>query len=196
MPSLKVIGGKFKGLKLEMLDLPITRPTKAILKESLFNTLQNDIVQYGFFEAFGGSGSVGIEALSRGAIEATFIEANPQSFEVLKHNLSKLPSTNYRFFLGDSFTLLPKLLAQSNLPSILYLDPPFCIRENMEDIYQRCFHLVQEISNPLIQVVIFEYLSTLELPKRLGNFCIIKQKKFGKSSLGYYMKEDQCQRKK
>lgn len=191
MPHLKVIGGKFKGLKLEMLDSHLTRPTKAILKESLFNTLQNDIAHYAFLEGFGGSGSVGIEALSRGAREAYFIEHNPQSFSTLQRNLAKLQNIKAYAFLNDTFIFLPKLFSQIKIPCILYLDPPFCIRENMQDIYQKCFQLVKMLHQPLIHLVIFEHLSTYEMPENLGNFCIIKQKKFGKSSLSYYaLKEE------
>lgn len=186
---LKIIGGKYRGLKLGMLDSPLTRPTKAILKESLFNTLQNDVLECLFFEAFGGSGSIGIEALSRGAKEAIFIEKNPQSFEVLKHNLSKLKDSKHNAILGDTFVMLPTLLKQSREKSILYLDPPFNIRENMQDIYLKCFDLVKMIESPFVFLVVFEHLSSQQMPKSLGNFCIIKQKKFGKSSLSYYVKD-------
>lgn len=187
--KLRIIGGKFKGLKLEMLDSPLTRPTKAILKESLFNTLQNDIIDCGFIEGFGGSGSVGIEALSRGAKEAIFIESNPQSLKILKANLAKLKNIQTQIHLANTFDILPTLIQHIQIPSILYLDPPFVIRENMSDIYQKCFDLVAQINNPQIFLVVFECLSTYKMPQNLGNFCIIKQKKFGKSGLIYYTKE-------
>ena len=74
--TLKVIGGVFKGRNLQMAPLEITRSSKAILKESLFNTLNYDVVGANFVEFFAGSGSVGIEALSRGAKSAIFFEQN------------------------------------------------------------------------------------------------------------------------
>lgn len=187
--KLYVIGGDFKGLKLEMLDSPLTRPTKAILKESLFNTLQNDIVDCVFIEGFGGSGSVGIEALSRRAKESIFVESNPCSLKILKNNLAKLKNIQASTFLGNSLDILPDIIKQINSHCILYLDPPFIIRENMENIYQDCFSLVEKITNPHLFLTIFEHLSSYEMPKKLGNFCIIKQKKFGKSTLSYYIKE-------
>ena len=188
MMHLRVIGGKFRGMKLEMLDSPLTRPTKAILKESLFNVLQEEIRETLFIEAFGGSGSVGIEALSRGASEAIFFEQNPKSTKILQNNIAKLKEVKTQVFLGDSLLLLPQFLQKIQGKAILYLDPPFAIRENMQNIYKDCFSLIQNIQNPHIFLVIFEHLSSFEMPRSLGNFCIIKQKKFGKSSLSYYLK--------
>lgn len=190
MSTLKVIGGKYRGMKLEMLEVATTRPTKAILKESLFNVLQNDIVGVMFIEGFGGSGSVGIEALSRGASEAIFIERDEEAIKVLKRNLARLKDEKAKVLCGDSFALLPSVIDGIGKEGILYLDPPFCIRENMQDIYLRCFSLVESIKNSYLNLVIFEHLSEYEMPKNLGNFCIIKSKKFGKSTLSYYIKED------
>lgn len=187
--NIRVIGGKYRGLRLEMRDAPTTRPTKSILKESLFNVLQGEVCNRVFIEGFGGSGSVGIEALSRGAKEAIFVEYDSLSLEVLRTNLAKLRDEKYQSFLGDSFTLLPQILEKVADEGILYLDPPFCIRENMQDIYQKCFEMVEKIYNPQIFLVIFEHLSSYQMPQIMGNFCIMKVKKFGKSTLSYYIKE-------
>lgn len=189
MNTLKVIGGKYRGMKLEMLEASTTRPTKAILKESLFNVLQNDIAGVVFIEGFGGSGSVGIEALSRGASEAVFIERDDGALGVLKRNLERLRDEKTKVLCGDSFALLPSVIERIEKEGILYLDPPFCIRENMQDVYLQCFSLVEKIENSHLNLVIFEHLSDYEMPKNLGNFCIIKAKKFGKSTLSYYVKE-------
>lgn len=189
MSMLKVIGGKYRGMRLEMLEATTTRPTKAILKESLFNVLQNDIVGRVFIEGFGGSGSVGIEALSRGASEAIFIEKDEQALQILKKNLTRLRDEKTEVLQGDSFMLLYSVIEKIQKKGILYLDPPFCIRENMQNVYIQCFSLVERIINPYLNLVIFEHLSEYEMPKNLGNFCIIKSRKFGKSTLSYYVKE-------
>lgn len=187
---LKIIGGKFRGMKIQMLQSPLTRPTKAILKESLFNVLQNDINDCIFIEGFGGSGSVGIEALSRGAQKAIFIESNLESFKILRHNLEKFQDIQHLAIFGDTFELLPPLVEKLQEKIILYLDPPFCIRNEMQDIYQKCLKLVESIKNPLLFLVVFEHISSYQMPQKVANFCIIKSKKFGKSSITYYLKEN------
>lgn len=186
---LKIIGGKLRGSKIKASNSPLTRATKAILRESLFNVLQNDVVDSVFIEGFGGTGSVGIEALSRGAKKAIFIESNPETFKLLKENLAQFSNIEHLSILGDTFSLSPDLLEKIQEKCILYLDPPFHIRSNMHNIYDRCFHLIQNVKNPSLFLVIFEHLSSFEMPQRLANFCIIKQKKFGKSSLSYYLRK-------
>src|SRR5690554_5874058 len=78
--------GKHKGKKLEIPAIDTTRSSKSILRESLFNTLQFDIIDKNFVEVFGGSGSVGLEALSRGAGDAYFIEYNHTAYRILEKN--------------------------------------------------------------------------------------------------------------
>ncbi|ANV97812.1 16S rRNA (guanine(966)-N(2))-methyltransferase RsmD [Helicobacter enhydrae] len=189
--TLKILAGRFKGLCLEMLDRATTRPSKSILKESLFNVLQTDIEGAVLIEGFGGSGSIGLEAMSRGAKEAIFVEKDPDAYKVLKHNLAKLhqkdESLQMRCILGDTFEVLPTLLETLNGASVLYLDPPFAIREGMEGIYDACFKLVEAIKNPLVFLIVFEHFATQEMPQRLGRFALHKQKRFGKSALSYYV---------
>ena len=192
--SLKVIGGIFKGHTLHMVKAATTRSTKAILKESLFNTLAPILYQHCFIEVFSGTGSVGIEALSRGAKKVQFIEKDPFAYKILQRNLgeiqkkySSLQKQNsiplvFESFLADSFEILPKIIHSQN--NILFFDPPFPIRENFSNIYQRCFQLIEKINQPAI--IIFESLSSYEMPQNIKDFSIIKAKKFGKSSLIYY----------
>lgn len=192
---LKIIGGKFRGMKIQMPHSSLTRPSKAILKESLFNVLQNDINDCIFIEGFGGSGSIGIEALSRGAKKAIFIESNAESFKILQNNLNKLQDEHLAIF-GDTFELLPPLIEKIQENIILYLDPPFCIRSQMQDIYEKCLKLIEEIQNPSLFLIIFEHLSSHQMPQKVANFCIIKSKKFGKSSLTYYLWKLNVRRRK
>ena len=72
----KIIGGKYKGKKIKLPPLSVTRSSKSILRESLFNTLQQDIAGKNLVEVFAGSGSIGLEAISRGAKKVFFIEKN------------------------------------------------------------------------------------------------------------------------
>jgi 16S rRNA G966 N2-methylase RsmD len=91
--------------------------------------------------------------------------------------------------LGNTFEKLPEILKHyknSKSPIILYVDPPFDFRENMEDIYADCFDMIEAIDNDNIQMITFEYATGLEMPNKLGKFELYKTKKFGKSSLSYY----------
>ena len=189
--TIKIVGGKCKGIHLDIPPSQSTRASKSILRESLFNTIVTDVADSIFIELFGGSGSIGCEALSREAKEAIFFERDDLACEVLRGNLEKLKSSDgsikYSVFSGDSFVQAPKVLDSLRHKSIIYLDPPFSIREEMEDIYSRCFGLVENIENENLFLVIFEHMSELNMPKKVGRYELLKSRKFGKSTLSYYV---------
>lgn len=182
----KIVAGKYKGVSLDLPSLESTRSTKSIMKESLFNTLQFDIVDENFVEVFGGSGSMGLEALSRGAKHSYFIELDKNAYETLRANCIKVSAKDTTCINGNSFKEFPKLLKQIDRASFFYIDPPFSIREGMQDIYENVFSLIEDIPKELVLLIIVEHMSPLVMPETIGNFEKKKSKKFGKSSLSYY----------
>lgn len=189
----KIVGGKYKNRIIELPSLDVTRSSKSILKESFFNVLQFDIIDTLFIEAFGGSGGIGLEALSRGAKHSYFCEINKESFKTLQRNCAAIEPESCTTLLGNTFEKIPNLINQlkdqksvQNNDIILYLDPPFDIREGMTDIYEQAFDIVKNITNQKVVLVTFEHMTGLEMPESLGNFEKYKTKKFGKSSLTYY----------
>lgn len=189
----KIVGGIYKGKILELPSLEVTRSSKSILKESFFNVLQFDIMDTLFIEGFGGSGAIGLEALSRGAKHSYFCEIDRQSYKILQKNCDSLEPSKCTSLYGDTFEKLPTLLEQlKNQKSvkddeiIIYLDPPFDFRDGMEDVYEKTFDMVKNIENENVILVTFEHMTGLELPETLGRFTKYKTKKFGKSSLTYY----------
>lgn len=189
----KIVGGKYKNRVIELPSLEVTRSSKSILKESFFNVLQFDIIDTLFIEAFGGSGGIGLEALSRGAKHSYFCEINKQSFKTLQKNCAAIEPESCTTLFGDTFEKIPNLINQladqksvQENDIILYLDPPFDIREGMTDIYENTFDIVRTITNTNVVLVTFEHMTGLEMPEKLGHFEKYKTKKFGKSSLTYY----------
>ena len=87
MPGLRIIGGSARGRKLQMVPGEGTRPISDRAKESLFNLLGADIESAAVLDLFAGTGSVGIEALSRGASKATFVESDRQAVNIIQANL-------------------------------------------------------------------------------------------------------------
>lgn len=188
-PTTKIIAGKYKGKVLELPSLDVTRSSKAVLKESLFNVLQFDIIDKIFVEAFAGSGSIGLEAISRGASRSYFIELDRNSYQILLRNCKSIDIEKCQTIQGDSFVQTPMImnfLKNSTDELILYIDPPFNYRDGMENIYENSFNIVRNLENDNIFLIVFEHVSTLEMPEILGKFSLYKTKKFGKSSLSYY----------
>jgi len=188
-PTTKIIAGKYKGKILELPSLDITRSSKAVLKESVFNVLQFDIIDKIFIESFAGSGSVGLEAISRGAKRAYFIELDKNSYSILVKNCKLIDIQKCQTIQGNSFVQTPLILdfiKNSKDEVILYIDPPFTYREDMEDIYEKSFRMIANIEVSNIFKVIVEHFSGIEIPQVLGKFSLEKSRKFGKSSISYY----------
>ena len=81
---MRVIAGSARRLTLKTIEGMDTRPTTDRIKETLFNMIQNDIYGCTFLDLFSGSGAIGIEALSRGAKEAVFVEKNPKAADCIR----------------------------------------------------------------------------------------------------------------
>ncbi|MEW6566972.1 MAG: 16S rRNA (guanine(966)-N(2))-methyltransferase RsmD [Chloroflexota bacterium] len=90
MPGLRVIAGKAKGRRLAMVPGCGTRPISDRAKEALFNILGPDVAGSHFLDLFAGTGSVGIEALSRGAARVVFIDSNPRAVRTIHENLHRV----------------------------------------------------------------------------------------------------------
>lgn len=109
MGSLRVIGGRLKGRKLRTVPGDSTRPITDRAKESLFNIIGVDVKGSSFLDLFAGTGSVGIEALSRGASYARFIDRDRQAAAAIRANLSSTELLQEsEFFFMDSFEHLKR----------------------------------------------------------------------------------------
>ncbi len=189
-----IIGGKYRGKKIEIPAIATTRGSKSILKESLFNSIQFELMDKNFVEVFSGSGSIGLEALSRGAGACYFIEYNDLAYRVLKENIKKLDPSRCQLFLGDSFekfASVQEIIKKNGQKSYFYFDPPFSTRDGMDDIYDKTLTLIESIDPTSCEMAIVEHMTKLDMPQSIGALDFVKRKKFGRSTLSYYRpKED------
>ena len=185
-----ITAGSHKGKKIEIPDIFTTRSSKGILKESLFNTLQFDIIDKNFVEVFSGSGSIGLEALSRGAGQAYFMEYNRTAYKCLEANVKQIVPSKSHLFYGDSFEKFEtvySMVKKSPEKTYFYFDPPFSTRDGIDDVYDKTIALIESIEKEVAEMVIVEHMSNLDMPKNIGNFTQSKRKKFGRSTMTYYL---------
>lgn len=122
---MRVIAGTARRLQLKTLDGMDTRPTTDRIKETLFNMLTPYIYDSLFLDLFAGSGGIGIEALSRGAKGAVFVENNPKAMMCVKENLKHTKLDQRAMTLStDVMTALYKLEGEKKFDYI-YMDPPY-----------------------------------------------------------------------
>jgi len=186
----KIISGKFKNRTLKLPSKTTTRTSKAIVLESFFNTLQFDIIDANFVELFSGSGSIGLEALSRGAKSIIFMERDRDALKILKDNITQTDPSACEIFSGDTFCNIKsvlKTLQRKKESAYFYIDPPFNIRDGMEDIYDKTMSLIASLPREIVKLIIIEHMSSLEIPETIGSFSMKKSKKFGNTTLTYYI---------
>ncbi len=189
----KIIAGKYKGKTLFLPSKVTTRSSKSIVLESFFNTLQFDIVDANFVEVFSGSGSIGLEALSRGAKKIYFMEKDREALKTLKGNIAKTDPDACEVFAGDSFENIHTVLSRLKKleeDTYFYIDPPFSIREGMEDIYEKTMQLIKELPELHVKLIIIEHMSGLDIPRKIGIYQVKKSKKFGNTTLTYLISEN------
>ena len=121
--SIRIIGGKWRGRKLSVLDKQGLRPTTDRVKETLYNWLMPIIQNSNCLDCFSGSGSLGFEAASRGAQSVTLLEKDKQVANQLKKNKQLIASNNIDIYATDTFHWLNKP-AQKQF-DIVFIDPPF-----------------------------------------------------------------------
>lgn len=131
---MRVIGGEFRSRSLKSVSGLAVRPTPDRLREALFNVLAPRIEGTVFADLYAGSGAVGIEALSRGALRAIFAEHNRAAVNVLRQNLKSLDlEPRAQVFEGRATALLGGIHAD-----IVFLDPPYDLEGEYETVLTKC----------------------------------------------------------
>ena len=127
--SLRIITGAWRGRSIEVPAGNAIRPTSDRVREALFNRLAHAFAGDGFnligarvLDVFAGTGALGLEALSRGAAQATFLDRNPDSVALLKRNVAKLGAEDRAIIVSADGAHLPRAAAPCDLA---FLDPPY-----------------------------------------------------------------------
>ncbi len=119
---MRIIAGKYKGKTLKEFKGRDIRPTSDRARQALFNILQNKIYNSVFYDAFSGTGGVGIEALSRGAQKVVFTDIDKKSMEIIKSNLLSVKESDKDVFQCSAVDYLSRTSLKFD---IIFLDPPY-----------------------------------------------------------------------
>lgn len=120
---MRIIGGKARGTKLYTLEGKTTRPTLDRVKESIFNIIQNDILDSVFLDLFSGSGAIGLEAISRGAKKAILCDKSKDAINIIRKNIEKTHFLEQAEVYNLDFEQCLKKLKENI--DIIYIDPPY-----------------------------------------------------------------------
>lgn len=130
---MRIITGSARGVRLEtLLGEEITRPTAERVKEAIFSALQFELEGRRVLDLFGGSGQMGLEALSRGAESCMFVDAAEEAIAVIKRNAQKARLFDRcRFLISDYRNYLRKARGREKF-SLVFLDPPYAMHAHAE----------------------------------------------------------------
>jgi 16S rRNA (guanine(966)-N(2))-methyltransferase RsmD len=181
---MRVLSGQFKGKNLTAASDLSIRPITNRLKEIIFSVLQNYVAEKSILDLFSGSGSLGIEALSRGATHVTFVEREETSIKVLHKNLQDLQirSDVFKIVKSDALLFLNEYKEKYH---VIFSDPPFKYSALQQLINQICGGHYLELNGLLVLHHEVNNLFQLnEVP-----YTLIKQKKVGRSLLSFIIRE-------
>lgn len=179
---MRVITGSARGRRLETLEGEDVRPTTDRIKEAVFSVIQFEVEGRSFLDLFSGSGQMGIEALSRGAKTAFFIDNSKKSIETVKKNLktTKL-ETNAKVFSMDYMSFLAVNTEEFD---IAFLDPPY-----RTGTLQKALELVAGAMKDT-GIIIAENPLDEEILSNYGNFVLDRQYRYGKIKVSTFRHKD------
>ena len=179
---MRVITGKARGVVLKTPDGMLTRPTSDRVKEALFNIIQFEVPAAKVLDLFGGTGQLGIEALSREAKSAVFVDAREDACRLIKENLKRTKLEQYAKVLRSDYMAYLKSCKEKF--DIILLDPPYA-----EEFLENSLKMITEID--ILQsggIIVAERPVGKELPWEFPGFERSKDYKYGNTLITIYRK--------
>ncbi len=166
--QVKISGGFWKRKNISFIDAPGLRPTSGRVRETLFNWLDQDLTGKVCLDLFSGSGAIGFESLSRGALGCIMVEKSPQVFKTIQENKKLLQADKADLQLNDALIFLQK---NNTKFDIIFCDPPF--NENWAD------KLFPKLANHLKKDGLI-YFESEAIIKEYNEFDILRKRRAGK----------------
>lgn len=184
---MRIIAGSVRGRTLKSPKTDATRPTADRLKESLFSILMPKLWQAQVLDVFAGSGALGLEALSRGAAFATFIEMKPATLQLIQDNIALCGFEDQtKIILGDALQKL-KSFRPNQAMDLVLVDPPY-----QKELCVQTLEILASVSwlKPTSLIVIEHHLKEI-LSERVGRLVRYRQVKQGESVLSFYQNAEE-----
>ncbi len=176
---LSILGGKWKSRLLKTPNL--IRPTASIVRKAVFDICREEVEGAHFLDLYAGSGAMGIEALSRGAKEATFVEKAQSAIACIRHNLKELtiPPEQTTLFPFDAEKAVRILSKKGALFDFIYVDPPYALETSriLKNLLESC---LLSINGKLLLEQ--RRSSTLD-PDLLNKLSLLSERRFGDTAL-------------
>ena len=184
---MRIISGEFRSRRLVFPKNKKTRPMTDRAKEVIFDILGETIVGTQVLDLFAGSGSLGLEALSRGAGHVTFVESGSWAKKSIWENLKNLGLEERALFLNqDIFRSLPMLQKRGKTFTLIFLDPPY-----NQGLVKKTLNLLDrsDIVTPLTQLIVHRSRQE-KLPETLQRLKVLREKQIGQACLSFLSRRE------
>lgn len=182
---MRVVAGERKGMPLKAVSGTTTRPTTDKVKESIFNIIGPFFEGGIVVDLFAGSGGLGIEALSRGADRAIFVEKDGKAFQTLQENIKKCRYEDVtELFKTDANRAVKGLLKRDIEIDYLFIDPPY----HKNEYYDLVLKLVEGGKMAEDAIILCEHTSELRLPENYGPYTLQREEMYGNTIISIYRK--------
>ena len=177
---MRIVTGSAKGKKLVSLEGDATRPTSERIKEAIFSSIQFDVEGRRVLDLFAGSGQMGLEALSRGAERATFIDLSREAMEIVKQNCKTTGFFEKSHFLVSDWRNYIRKASGREQYDLVFVDPPYA----MECCADAAAYLAKtELIIPGAIVVLESGEEEIDIADpRLAGYRVIKSTHYGKKT--------------
>jgi len=179
---MRVIAGEARGIKLETIEGMETRPTTDRVKEALFSMIHNDLYDSSVLDLFSGSGSLGIEAASRGAQKVILVENSKKCIEIIKKNVQKTRLNDKIEVIQQEVDSFLKRVGGKDVFDFVLMDPPYL--KGFIDPLMVCLN-----EKSLVKVggcIMIEHDMKDVLQETYGQLTLEKKKKYGKTAVSVY----------
>ena len=182
---MRVIAGDKRGLVLFSPSDEAVRPTSDKIKGAIFNSLQNRLPEVSVFvDVFGGSGAMGIEALSRGVDRAWFFDTAKASINLINKNLNKAGYTDRARVLHMSAAAgLDRMAAAGVTGDLFFMDPPYRMGDAIPELMTKIFH--KKLLNRG-GIIVIEHEKNVIIPKVVCGFELTREKTYGITCISMY----------
>ncbi len=184
---IRITSGHLRGRKLKTLSSVKTRPTTERLRQAWMNALMPYLQSAAVLDLFAGTGALGIEALSRGASAAVFVEVDPKAMDLIQENIESLGQLGCSEIVrGDALQVLRRFEREKRQFDLLFLDPPYD-RGFEEKILQS--PEISKVLSPIGLVCVeSRYRKEGAFPAPLG-FHVKRHERYGDSQLTFYARD-------
>lgn len=183
---MRIIAGRYKGRHLNVPKGTVLRPTSDRVKESVFSIIQDRVIDAKFLDLCAGTGNIGIEALSRGAKQVTFLDKNLKCIRLIEQNLIgmglDINQPEVQLIKADAIQGIAHLHQHGETFGLIYLDPPYD-----SNLYNQCLSFISgscilETSG----ILLVEHRRHNDLPSISGRLFCYRTKQYGDTCLDFY----------